>query len=64
MNNTFLLLKPIPMKEGVFMIFVWYGRIDMRDGAFVVIDKNGVHKHIPVGPLVLPTLVGISLHKG
>lgn len=31
------------------MIFVWYGRIDVKDGAFVVIDKNGVRKHIPVG---------------
>ncbi|MGV6859131.1 MAG: type I-E CRISPR-associated endonuclease Cas1e [bacterium] len=42
-------LKPIPMKERVSMIFVWYGRIDVKDGAFVVIDKNGVRKHIPVG---------------
>ncbi len=42
-------LKPIPMKERVSMIFVWYGRVDIKDGAFVVIDKNGVRKHIPVG---------------
>ena len=42
-------LKPIPMKERVSMVFVWYGRIDVKDGAFVVIDKNGVRKHIPVG---------------
>ena len=46
---TFLPLKPIPMKERVSMIFVWYGRVDVKDGAFVVIDKNGVRKHIPVG---------------
>ncbi len=46
---SFLPLKPIPMKERVSMIFVWYGRIDVKDGAFVVIDKNGVRKHIPVG---------------
>jgi len=45
----FLPLKPIPMKERVSMIFVWYGRIDVKDGAFVVIDKNGVREHIPVG---------------
>ncbi len=45
----FLPLKPIPMKDRVSMIFVWYGRIDVKDGAFVVIDKNGVRKHIPVG---------------
>ena len=37
------------MKERVSMIFVWYGRIDVKDGAFVVIDKNGIRKHIPVG---------------
>ena len=26
------------------MIFVWYGRLDVKDGAFVVIDKNGIHE--------------------
>lgn len=31
------------------MIFVKYGQIDVKDGAFVVIDKNGIRKHIPVG---------------
>ena len=31
------------------MVFVYYGQIDVLDGAFVVIDKNGVRKHIPVG---------------
>ena len=46
---SFLPLKPIPMKERVSMIFVWYGQIDVVDGAFVVIDKNGIRKHIPVG---------------
>ncbi len=46
---AFLPLKPITMKERVSMIFVYYGRIDVKDGAFVVIDKNGVRKHIPVG---------------
>lgn len=42
-------LKPIPMKERVSMIFIQYGQIDVKDGAFVVIDKNGVRTHIPVG---------------
>ena len=45
----FLPLKPIPMKERISLIFVYYGRIDVKDGAFVVIDKNGIRKHIPVG---------------
>jgi len=49
MSNGFLPLKPIPMKERISMVFVWYGRIDVKDGAFVVIDKNGIRKHIPVG---------------
>lgn len=31
------------------MIFVQYGQIDVLDGAFVVIDKTGIRKHIPVG---------------
>jgi len=42
-------LKPIAMKERVSMIFIQYGQIDVKDGAFVVIDKNGVRTHIPVG---------------
>jgi len=46
---AFLPLKPIPMKERISMIFISYGRIDVVDGAFVVIDKNGVREHIPVG---------------
>jgi CRISPR-associated protein Cas1 len=31
------------------MIFISYGRIDVQDGAFAVIDKNGVRTLIPVG---------------
>ncbi len=43
-------LKPIPIKDRVSMIFVYYGRIDVKDGAFVVVDEvNGERKHIPVG---------------
>ncbi len=42
-------LKPIPMKERLSVLFVEYGRLDVIDGAFVVVDKNGVRTHIPVG---------------
>ena len=42
-------LKPLPMKDRVSMVFIQYGQIDVLDGAFVVIDKNGVRTHIPVG---------------
>jgi CRISPR-associated protein Cas1 len=43
------MLKPIPMKDRVSVIFVDKGNLDVLDGAFVVVDKNGVRTHIPVG---------------
>lgn len=42
-------LKPIPMKDRVSVLFVEKGNLDVLDGAFVVVDKNGVRTHIPVG---------------
>ncbi|MDN3554305.1 type I-E CRISPR-associated endonuclease Cas1e [Halomonas almeriensis] len=46
----FIPLKPIPEKDRMSMIFVGMGQIDVRDGAFVVIDDvNGERMHIPVG---------------
>ncbi|MEB2398363.1 MAG: type I-E CRISPR-associated endonuclease Cas1e [Alcaligenaceae bacterium] len=42
-------IKPLPMKDRISLIFVQYGQIDVLDGAFVVIDQNGVRTHIPVG---------------
>jgi len=42
-------LKPIAMKERVSMVFIERGQIDVLDGAFVVVDKNGTRTHIPVG---------------
>ncbi len=50
---AYLPLRPIPIKERNSMIFVGMGRIDVRDGAFVVIDEvNGERMHIPVGSVV------------
>lgn len=43
------MLKPIPMKERISILFVEKGKLDVLDGAFVVVDKNGVRMHIPVG---------------
>ncbi|GAB3187586.1 type I-E CRISPR-associated endonuclease Cas1e [Hydrogenophaga aquatica] len=37
------------MKDRVSLVFIQYGQIDVLDGAFVVIDQNGVRTHIPVG---------------
>lgn len=44
-------LKPIAMKERVSMVFLQKGQIDVKDGAFVEIDKDGVRTHIPVGSI-------------
>jgi CRISPR-associated protein Cas1 len=47
---TYIPLKPIPIKDRVSMIFIQYGRIDVKDGAFVVVDKlNAERMLIPVG---------------
>lgn len=49
---TFIPLKPIPLKDRNSMIFVGMGRIDVKDGAFVVVDEvQGERMHIPVGSI-------------
>ena len=45
-------LKPIPIKDRVSVLYVEKGNLDVLDGAFVVVDKNGVRTHIPVGGVV------------
>lgn len=42
-------LKPIMIKDRVSVLFIERGRLDVLDGAFVLIDKDGVRTHIPVG---------------
>lgn len=42
-------LKPIAMKERLSMLFLEKGQLDVLDGAFVLVDENGVRVHIPVG---------------
>jgi CRISPR-associated protein Cas1 len=37
------------MKERLSMLFLEKGQLDVLDGAFVLVDKNGVRTHIPVG---------------
>ena len=49
MNPLLPPLKPTPMKERISILFLSCGRIDVKDGAFVLIDKNGIRTHIPVG---------------
>lgn len=43
--------KPIPMKDRASILFVEKGELSVLDGAFVVVDENGVRTHIPVGGL-------------
>lgn len=42
-------LKPIPIKDRISILFIEKGNLDVLDGAFVVVDKDGVRTHIPVG---------------
>lgn len=46
---SYIPLQSIPLKDRVSMIFLQYGQIDVIDGAFVLVDKNGIRTHIPVG---------------
>jgi len=49
MNGILPPLKPIAIKERNSIAFLRYGELDVIDGAFVLVDKKGVRKHIPVG---------------
>ncbi|OMQ24578.1 type I-E CRISPR-associated endonuclease Cas1e [Serratia oryzae] len=42
-------LKPLPIKDRRAMLFLKYGQLDVIDGAFVLVDKDGVRTHIPIG---------------
>jgi CRISPR-associated protein Cas1 len=44
--------RPIPIRERASILFIEKGRLDVLDGAFVVVDENGVRTHIPVGGVV------------
>lgn len=46
---NFIPLKPIPIKNRMSFVFIEKGKIDVIDGAFVVVDKAGVRTQIPVG---------------
>jgi CRISPR-associated protein Cas1 len=45
-------LTPTPIKDRAAMVWVEYGRLDVLDGSFVMVDTNGVRTVIPVGGLV------------
>lgn len=43
--------RPIPLKDRASIVFVEKGQLDVRDGAFVVVDKTGIRTHLPIGGL-------------
>jgi len=48
---NFVPLRPIPIKDRAGIVFLEYGQVDVIDGAFVLVDQNGVRVQIPVGGL-------------
>lgn len=42
-------ITPIPIKERLSLLFVERCRVYVRDNAFVMIDKQGVRTHVPIG---------------
>ena len=44
--------RPIPLRDRASILFVEKGRLDVLDGAFVLVDENGIRTHIPIGGLV------------
>lgn len=49
MNPLLPKIRPIAMKERLSVLYVEKGQLDLLDGAFVVVDQNGVRTHIPIG---------------
>ena len=43
--------RPIPIKDRASILSIEKGRLDVLDGSFVVVDRQGVRTHIPVGGL-------------
>lgn len=43
--------KPIPLRERASILFLEKGRLDVLDGAFVMVDETGIRTHIPIGGL-------------
>lgn len=50
-NPDYIPLRPIPLKDRAAIVFLEYGQLDVLDGAFVLVDQNGVRVQIPVGGL-------------
>lgn len=49
--GPFVPLRPIAIKDRSSILFLEYGQVDVIDGAFALVDQNGVRVQIPVGGL-------------
>ncbi len=43
--------RPIPIADRASILFVERAQLDVIDGAFVIVDREGIRTHIPVGGL-------------
>jgi len=48
---TYIDVKPIPIRERASILFVEHARIDVDDGAFVLLDADGTRTQAPIGGL-------------
>jgi CRISPR-associated protein Cas1 len=51
MDKTFVPLAPIPIKDRSAIVFLQFGQVDVIDGAFVLVDENGIRVQVPIGGL-------------
>ena len=57
-DPSFIPLRPIPLKERSSIVFLEYGQLDVVDGAFVLIDQNGIRS--PISPFSTVTELGFG----
>ncbi|MEP6494620.1 MAG: type I-E CRISPR-associated endonuclease Cas1e [bacterium] len=50
-DTPYVPLRPIAIKDRSAIVFLERGQVDVIDGAFVLVDENGVRVQIPIGGL-------------
>jgi CRISPR-associated protein Cas1 len=50
-SDGYVPLRPIAIKDRAAIVFLEYGKIDVIDNAFVLVDKAGVRVQVPIGGL-------------
>jgi CRISPR-associated protein Cas1 len=50
-DAPYIPLRPIPIKDRSAIVFLEYGQVDVIDGAFVLVDAQGIRVQIPVAGL-------------